>query len=232
MVGYPRPSITASSVSCPTTQLPSLPSSRFPLTGISAGDFYDDPQDLSRKKDPNKKKGILRTLFKFGSKKRKNSVASKLAKEAEELEKEAERIRARKMAILEQERIQEHYRKLREQQHHQQLFQQQPSQSSLSQFTQAQMASSNTNGPLHSTPTGVAYLPGSDSSVPIVPSRHERMQKLRAQHQRMHVERQGHYPREDQEDRLDRELREAILQRNQQVIYNELSPLRNLGKNL
>ena len=87
-------------------------------------------------KDHHHKKGILNKLFlKFGSRKCKTPPAKvypeyndapTVAQIIHEMELDAEKIQARKQARFEQERIQEHVRRLREQQeqlhHHQQLM--------------------------------------------------------------------------------------------------------------
>lgn len=41
------------------------------------------------------------------------------------------------------------------------------------------------------------------------PSRTERIQQLRAQHQRRHVERRGHYPLDEREERYEEAIRQV-----------------------
>lgn len=98
-------------------------------TATTASSIDDSMSGLVREKDPNHKKkgsgssgGLFNKLFKFGSRKgRKPSKPVPSATQVdEELEKEAEMIRARRAAQIEQDKIQEHYRRLKEQQHHQQ----------------------------------------------------------------------------------------------------------------
>lgn len=87
-------------------------------------DFNDDEIGLIRRRSTgsSKKKsgGIFRTLFRFGSKKfkdkEKQAKVSAAQNTKKELEEEVEKIRARKAALYEQERIQEYYRRLLDQQ--------------------------------------------------------------------------------------------------------------------
>jgi hypothetical protein len=103
------------------------------------------------------------------------------------------------MYILEQERIQMHYKRLIEQQQKQQHLNQ-VSQSAQPTPPARQKSKSSiankTPGPLHSTPTGVisGQMLNQQLSNEAIMSRNERMQQLRAQHQRMHAERQRTYP--------------------------------------
>ena len=98
--------------------------------------FTASADHSSTGKDHHHKKGILNKLFlKFGSRKCKTPPAKvypeyndapTVAQIIHEMELDAEKIQARKQARFEQERIQEHVRRLREQQeqlhHHQQLM--------------------------------------------------------------------------------------------------------------
>jgi hypothetical protein len=88
-------------------------------------DFNDEEVGLIRRRSTGsskKKSGLLRTLFRFGSKKFKDkekqvkATATSGSNVKKELEEEVEKIRARKAALYEQERIQEYYRRLLDQQ--------------------------------------------------------------------------------------------------------------------
>lgn len=83
------------------------------------------------------KRGILNKLFKFGSKKDKKTAHT--SRSLPEQESDAEQVHARRQALSEQERIQEHVRRMKEQQdlliRHQQLQHQISQQSQQSQLT-------------------------------------------------------------------------------------------------
>lgn len=120
----------------------SKPSSTSLGTTLSNGanEISDDETGLIRRRSTGsaKKKvvgsGILRTLFRFGSKKfkEKDKQQSKLSAPSSavkrELEEEVEKIRARKAALYEQEIIQEYYKRLIDQQKFQQIVSQQTQQ--------------------------------------------------------------------------------------------------------
>lgn len=103
-----------------------------------ANEISDEEIGLIRRRSTGsskKKSGILRTLFRFGSKKfkdkNKQQANSKLTTPQhikKELEEEVEKIRARKAALYEQEIIQEYYKRLIDQQKFQQLVNQQAQQ--------------------------------------------------------------------------------------------------------
>ncbi|KAL3241936.1 hypothetical protein MRX96_021606 [Rhipicephalus microplus] len=196
-------------------------------------------KDAASSKPTQRKKGLLKGLgsvFRFG-KNRKTipEPGSKLSRE--ELEQEAERLRARQAARDEQERIQEQYRKLLEQQQQQQQQQeqqqrQQPShqhmqpshQPPLPPLPTQQQQQYQQNHHFQNQRGSVQHQqsPCSVSSPPPCPSRstptttsaasrQERMQLLRAQHQKRHVERQGHYPRDDLEEWYEQDLQHKML---------------------
>ena len=171
----------------------------------------EETQQFLKKKNSGKKKGLLKTLFKFGSKKGRSS-SSKQKDQSEEptLDPIAAQNTAQ-MYLLEQERIQMHYKRLIEQQQQQQqlLHHQQQSQQQVSQTAQptppARQRSKSAIGerfgsaqPMHSTPTGVtaSQIANQGISNESTLSRNERMAQLRAQHQRMHMERHRVYPNE------------------------------------
>ncbi|XP_022248500.1 partitioning defective 3 homolog isoform X4 [Limulus polyphemus] len=143
-----------------------------------------------------KKKGLLKGLgsvFKFG--KNKKLTHDQAGKSSkEETEKEEERSRARRAAQEEQERIQEQYRKLVEKQRQEQQQEQTYNKEGF---------------------TSISHLP--------TQTRQERMHQLRAQHQRRHQERQGHYPKDEQEEVYEKEITEAIdrqPRRETEVLHN------------
>ncbi|XP_075537267.1 par-3 family cell polarity regulator isoform X2 [Dermacentor variabilis] len=207
-------------------------------------------KDTASSKPTQRKKGLLKGLGSVFSRFGKNrktipEPGSKLSRE--ELEQEAERLRARQAARDEQERIQEQYRKLLEQQQQQQQQEQQQQQQQQQQRQQQHMQPSH-QPPLPPLPTqqqqqyqqqqhhhfqnqGWLFLQRgpvqhqqpspSVSSPPPCPSRgtptsasaasrQERMQLLRAQHQKRHVERQGHYPRDDLEEWYEKDLQHKM----------------------
>jgi hypothetical protein len=155
-----RPSGTAISVTGTHCTATTATSSQ-----ITTSDERDDL--IRKKKDSSRKKGLIKTLFNFGSKKRRSN--SKLSKK--DAEQEAERMRARRSAQLEQEKIQEYFRKFVEQQKSQQNVVQSSRQpSSLMHFhSDSTIVSSH---PYHSTPAtsqlGFAnnFQPLYDSSAP------------------------------------------------------------------
>jgi hypothetical protein len=166
----------------------------------------DETANLFKKKNSGKKKGLFKTLFNFGSKKGRSSKNAKVnEKEAISEPNSDQNIdlnsgqNAAQMYILEQERIQMHYKRLIEQQQKQQHINQ-VSQSAQPTPPARQKSKSSignkTPGPLHSTPTGVisGQMLNQQLSNEAIMSRNERMQQLRAQHQRMHAERQRTYP--------------------------------------
>ncbi|XP_076349182.1 partitioning defective 3 homolog isoform X6 [Tachypleus tridentatus] len=130
-----------------------------------------------------KKKGLLKGLgsvFKFG--KNKKLTHEQAGKSSkEEAEKEEERSRARHAAQEEQERIQEQYRKLVEKQRQEQQQEQMYSKDGF---------------------ISISHLPPQ--------TRQERMHQLRAEHQRRHQERHGHYPKDEQEEVYEKEITDAI----------------------
>ncbi|XP_075747591.1 par-3 family cell polarity regulator isoform X5 [Rhipicephalus microplus] len=197
-------------------------------------------KDAASSKPTQRKKGLLKGLGSVFSRFGKNrktipEPGSKLSRE--ELEQEAERLRARQAARDEQERIQEQYRKLLEQQQQQQQQQeqqqrQQPShqhmqpshQPPLPPLPTQQQQQYQQNHHFQNQRGSVQHQqsPCSVSSPPPCPSRstptttsaasrQERMQLLRAQHQKRHVERQGHYPRDDLEEWYEQDLQHKML---------------------
>lgn len=200
-------------------------------------------KDMATSKPTQRKKGLLKGLGSVFSRFGKNrktipEPGSKLSRE--ELEQEAERLRARQAARDEQERIQEQYRKLLEQQQQQQQQQQQEQQQRQQQQPSHQHMQPSHQPPLPPLPTQQQQYqqhhhfqnqrgpvqhqqpPCSVSSPPPCPSRstptttsaasrQERMQLLRAQHQKRHVERQGHYPRDDLEEWYEQDLQHKML---------------------
>lgn len=158
--------------------------------------IQDTRIDSYQKKIKVRKKGIFKGLgsvFKFGKNKKLGQEAiTRLSKE--ELEQEAERLKARLSAKEEQERIQEQYQKLLDQQKEQENNSKN-SHTSLSMPLQTQ-------GMITTNPT---------LDLPFIsPSRQERMQQLRAQHQRRHQERHGLYPQDEQEEWYEKEIKEKI----------------------
>jgi len=184
-------------------------------TATSSHMTADDEATLFKKKNSGKKKGLFKTLFKFGSKKGRSPSKNANANDREPVGQpnndqssdQNSAQNAAQMYILEQERIQMHYKRLIEQQQKQQQMQQQSNQVSQSaqptpparQKSKSSMANK-TPGPLHSTPTGVTSGQMSNQALSneAIMSRNERMQQLRAQHQRMHAERQRVYPNDGQ----------------------------------
>ncbi|XP_075237372.1 par-3 family cell polarity regulator [Lycorma delicatula] len=157
---------------------------------------------LDSKLKGKKKPGILKgigSMFRFG----------KHRKSMEGDDDEREREAARRAAREEQERIQEQYRRLLRQQQQQQQQQQQHQQSTDSGQSQhirelgidAGMPTCHTN----SSPSS-----GSPAGNINEPSRTERIQQLRAQHQRRHVERRGHYPLDEREERYEEAIRQRL----------------------
>ncbi|XP_076349188.1 partitioning defective 3 homolog isoform X11 [Tachypleus tridentatus] len=144
-----------------------------------------------------KKKGLLKGLgsvFKFG--KNKKLTHEQAGKSSkEEAEKEEERSRARHAAQEEQERIQEQYRKLVEKQRQEQQQEQMYSKDGF---------------------ISISHLPPQ--------TRQERMHQLRAEHQRRHQERHGHYPKDEQEEVYEKEITDAI---DRQPLKRILPPHRN-----
>ena len=70
------------------------------------------------------------------------------------------------------------------------------------------MARSETRTPQPGVPPSMDDLTGSPGSPNGSPSRAERIQALRAEHQRRPRERQGHYPHEDKEELYERQIQE------------------------
>ncbi|KAL1421156.1 hypothetical protein MTO96_023327 [Rhipicephalus appendiculatus] len=143
-------------------------------------------KETASSKPTQRKKGLLKGLGSVFSRFGKNrktipEPGSKLSRE--ELEQEAERLRARQAARDEQERIQEQISV------------------GLSNISSPPCSvSSPPPCPSRSTPTSTSAA-----------SRQERMQLLRAQHQKRHVERQGHYPRDDLEEWYEQDLQHKML---------------------
>ena len=122
-----------------TTNHQSKPSSTSLGTTLSNGanEISDDEIGLIRRRSTgsSKKKavgsGILRTLFRFGSKKFKDKDKQQKLNNPQnikELGEKVEELRARKAAIYEQEVIQEYYKRLIDQQKFQQIVSQQAQQ--------------------------------------------------------------------------------------------------------
>lgn len=86
---------------------------------LSTIDNQDEATLIKRKNSASRKSGLMRTLLRFGSGKKKRQSA----KSAQKAEEDQLKIQARQAAQLEQERIQEHYKKLKEQQKAQQQAQ-------------------------------------------------------------------------------------------------------------
>lgn len=137
------------------------------------------------KKRPSLLKGIG-SMFRFGAK-RKDTIPTGNPED----EKEA----ARRAAKEEQERIQEQYRRLLMKQHEyqqQQQLQQQQQQRDKQQ--------------LHIRVEDEKY-----SSLPTnEPSRTERINQLRLEHQRRHSERRGHYPLDEREEVYEHHLKQKL----------------------
>lgn len=141
----------------------SKPSSTSLGTTLSNGanEISDEEIGLIRRRSTGsskKKSGILRTLFRFGSKKFKdkakqpaNAKLSTPQHIKKELEEEVEKIRARKAALYEQEIIQEYYKRLIDQQKFQQLVNQQAQQRQQIVNNSANSSTNNTlkRQPLH-----------------------------------------------------------------------------------
>ncbi|XP_064456727.1 partitioning defective 3 homolog isoform X3 [Ornithodoros turicata] len=148
----------------------------------------DDQQEKKGVKGQQRKKGLLKGLGSVFSRFGKNrktipEPGSKMSRE--ELEAE----QARRAAQDEQGRIQEQYRRLIEQQNTQQAQRQNPQQTSS---------------------TGTSANNNNNNNQSTTPSRQERMQQLRAQHQKRHVERQCHYPRDDLEEWYEQDLQKKM----------------------
>ncbi|RWS08791.1 partitioning defective 3-like protein [Dinothrombium tinctorium] len=183
------PSGALSTASTHYTAVSSATTASSQVTGVQE----DDKKQFLKKKS-SKKKGLFKSFFKFRSKKGKNSCKTY----PKEMEEDIERLKARQAAQLEQERIQEHYKRLVEQQ-------KQEAQAFLAQF----QSDSNLipSQPLHSTPTQGCDVESASSAINHEEGRQERMQQLRNQHQRLHAERLGQYPKSEQ-DKYDRDMRE------------------------
>nr|XP_024215630.1 partitioning defective 3 homolog B [Halyomorpha halys] len=141
------------------------------------------------KKRPSLLKGIG-SMFRFGAK-RKDSIPTGNPED----EKEA----ARRAAKEEQERIQEQYRRLLMKQHEYQQQQQQLQQQQQQQQRDKQQQ-------LHIRVEDEKY-----SSLPTnEPSRTERINQLRLEHQRRHSERRGHYPLDEREEVYEHHLKQKL----------------------
>ncbi|XP_046678766.1 partitioning defective 3 homolog isoform X4 [Homalodisca vitripennis] len=133
------------------------------------------------KKKPGLLKGIG-SMFRFG-KHRKSMEGG-----PQSLGGEEEREAARRAAREEQERIQEQYKRLMQKQ------------AEMQQQSRGEQSNDNTLSSNGSSGGGG----GSE------PTRTERIQQLRAQHQRRHVERRGQYPLDEREERYEEAIRQRI----------------------
>nr|XP_018902814.1 PREDICTED: partitioning defective 3 homolog isoform X1 [Bemisia tabaci] len=154
-----------------------------------------------------KKAGLLKgigSMFRFGKHRKSmdsSGPASHLGIGSREpggaLEEEREN--ARRAAREEQIRIQEQYKRLIQKQNEQQ---QQAMQTSPTDKLNSSYSSSNGNN-MNKMDGGMEAR-----------SRTERIQQLREQHQRRHMERQGHYPLDEREEHYDQALRQRLEQGN------------------
>ncbi|XP_076327498.1 partitioning defective 3 homolog isoform X3 [Tachypleus tridentatus] len=149
-----------------------------------------------------KKKGLLKGLgsvFKFG-KNQKSQQEQGNKLSRKETEEVEEQLQARQAAQEEEERIQEQYRKLVEKQKQEQQKQQ-------------------------------TYINESLAPVNQIPlqTRQERMLQLRAQIQRQHEERQGHYPKDKEEEVYEKEIMDAIHHQPRQETEVQHGRFKSLG---
>jgi len=181
-----------------------------------------------KKKSGGKKKRLLKTWFKFGSKKGRSSDAKHKAEREggnagggggshQQPRDQMNVHNAQQLYLMEQERIHMHYKRLLEQQQQQQHLQHQQQQHHQQQQQLVSHTAQPTppirqrsksavgerfgaaaTQPMHSTPSGVTtgQLSNHELTADGAMSRNERMAQLRAQHQRMHLERQRVYPNE------------------------------------
>lgn len=149
--------------------------------------------DCKLVKANKKKQGLLKgigSMFRFGKHRKSmeggpsslTSGGSGGTGSGEEDEREA----ARRAAREEQERIQEQYRRLLQRQAEMQQ--------------QSREAAADNN-----------YM-GGGGGMNKEPSRTEKIQQLRAQHQRRHLERRGHYPLDEKEERYEEAIRQRLEQ--------------------
>ncbi|KAG8231298.1 hypothetical protein J437_LFUL006954 [Ladona fulva] len=117
--------------------------------------------------------------------------------------REREREQARMEAQEEQQRIQEQYRRLMQRQR--QIEQQQ--QQSERDMGPPEGGDLPYHHPMHGPQQGHH---GVDGGMDGGSSRAERIQQLRAQHQRRHAERRGQYPMDDREERYEEAIRQSL----------------------
>ncbi|XP_064647345.1 partitioning defective 3 homolog B-like isoform X2 [Lineus longissimus] len=163
-------------------------------------------------KEKEKKGGIFKGLFKFGQKRKTIEITRPPSKTRSHSpgpkgkapdppparQENLDQHKARVAAQEEQDRIQEHYRRLKEKQH--QIDQHQPQ---YGHHTQRDIELS-------------------------AQTREERIQQLRAEHQRKHQERQGRYPHEDKEEEYEEEMQEnlddELMEDQKWGLYSEITP--------
>jgi len=133
-------------------------------------------------------------FLRFG--KHRKALDSSLEEELQEAEQE--RNEARLSAQAEYQKIQEQYRRLQQQQ----------------QMQQQNVSPSQEQGSIDSQP---ARKMSSDDGNESTGSRTQRINQLRQQHQRRHVERQGQYPLEQQQEQYEHLIRQVS-----QLILNGL----------
>ncbi|XP_045168371.2 partitioning defective 3 homolog isoform X3 [Mercenaria mercenaria] len=176
--------------------------------------FTEDGKKKGAKKhkDARKSGGLLKGFFKFGKGRKtpvdevgkgvkpsdhKDQLDGEARAHREHIEQEEQRWR---QAQAEQERAQQEYRWLQEQQKVRQMnLPDQPLPHGQVPFNPPEPHSMG-----HSAPV----VSGSDLHRDTAVSRAERIQQLRADHQRRHQERQGQYPQEDREEEYERQIQE------------------------
>ncbi|XP_071446163.1 partitioning defective 3 homolog [Hetaerina americana] len=126
--------------------------------------------------------------------------------------RDREREQARLDAQEEQQRIQEQYRRLMQRQR---LEQQQNNDMDAGRLNGNDQPEpyhhmQHQQGPQH--PGNQGMMPGGEREMGIEggSSRAERIQQLRAQHQRRHAERRGQYPMDDREERYEEAIRQSL----------------------
>ncbi|RWS31517.1 partitioning defective 3-like protein [Leptotrombidium deliense] len=161
----------------------------------------DDKKQFISSKKTSKKKGLFRSFFKFGSKKGKDASRVHPRDAVEDVEK----IQARRVAQLEQERIQEHYKRLMELQKHETRIPQHHFQSDSSVIQRQQLHATLAQG---SELESARTIPKNDYV-----SRDERLQHLRSQQQRQQL--QKNYGKDGHDNRYNREPRETSVSKQQ-----------------
>ncbi|XP_054286524.1 partitioning defective 3 homolog B isoform X3 [Macrosteles quadrilineatus] len=150
--------------------------------------------DCKMIKANKKKTGLsLKNLFKFGKHRKEGGSGSDIGITGEEEREAARRIEQQRMRE-EQERIQEQYRRLMQRQ--QEMKQE--------QAMHQRELSGGSDGP--QSMGGGSTGSGGGGEV----TRTERIQQLRAQHQRRHAERHRQYPLDEKEERYEAALRQRL----------------------